>query len=59
MEEVGHCLQLWDESASCWWGGADYFPLMNNGTFGTCASYPQNHTATVNELWAAIIRNGF
>lgn len=57
--ETGHALQLWDESAACFWSSGWYFPLMNNGTFSTCPSYPENVSATANEFWAAKLRNGW
>jgi hypothetical protein len=51
--EMGHALGLADTSTSCWLSGV-WYPIMNNGTFGTCSAYPQNATPTNNEAyWAA------
>jgi len=32
---------------------------MNNGTSGTCSAYPNNVTASPNEISAVISRNGW
>jgi len=57
--EMAHGMRLWDENHTCWTSGATYYPLLNNGTFGTCASYPNNTVATTGEINKAKSLNGW
>lgn len=57
--EVGHALGLNDTSTSCYTENSTYYPLMNNGTSGTCSNYPNNITATSNEIQGVISRNSW
>lgn len=57
--ELGHALALNDTSTACWPVYGWYSPLMNNGTYGTCPAYPNNVTASPNEIGAVISRNNW
>lgn len=57
--ELGHALGLPDTSTACWAWWVGYQPLMNNGTFRTCSAFPDNYTASANEVSAVISRNGW
>lgn len=50
-------LALKDTSTTCWYTSA-WYPLMNNGTFGTCSGYGYNFSGTTNEINAVVSRNG-
>jgi hypothetical protein len=56
--EMAHAVKLADENHTCWTSGVTY-PLLNNGTFGTCASYPANTTAVAGEIARAKSRMGW
>lgn len=55
---MAHALALNDTSTTCWYTSA-WYPLMNNGIYGTCSGYPDNFSGTVNEINAVTIRNGW
>jgi hypothetical protein len=56
--EVGHALGLGDTdtSVTCWTESSVYYPLMKNSSTN-CDNYPNNVTATYNEVQGVIDRN--
>lgn len=49
--EIAHAFKLADENHTCWWGADGwYYPLLNNGLYGSCSSFPNNYSGSAGEV---------